>query len=145
MSAIFALLAILHPLLIFNPRNVWVPDALFNFPDIIMGLSSGSQFSTEQWLRNRKKLSRNISGLLDFVCLGAVFPSVSDIPIICCCKQIDVSGYSNNSQGTHQGWRPGSYLLFISNSLYLYRYIDYRANIDLGSSSTLQAKCWEMS
>ena len=61
-----------------------------------------------------------------FVCLGAMFPSVSDIPIICCCKQIDVSGYRNNSQGTHQGWRPGSYLLFISNSLYPpHRYIDY--------------------
>ena len=122
MMAIFALhwpwslLSFTSPsaLLIFNPRNRLAPRCTFQLSRHYYGAQLGlpAQFSSVQskarqgarkGMRNRKNPPVKISVLLYFVCLGAVFPSVSDIPIICCCKQIDVSGYSNNSQGTHQG------------------------------------------
>ena len=125
MMAIFALhwpwslLSFTSPsaLLIFNPRNRLAPRCTFQLSRHYYGAQLGlpAQFCSVQSKARRgrgqgkgceiegKKSSSKISVLLYFVCLGAVFPSVSDIPIICCCKQIDVSGYSNNSQGTHQG------------------------------------------
>ena len=124
MTAIFALVAILHPPLIFNPRPAPLslssesPMHFSTFQTLLWGREAQSSVQSKERIPNRNKNHPVKYRCLHFVSVGAMFPSVSDIPIICCCKQIDVSGYSNNSPGTHQGWRRGSYLLFISNSLY---------------------------
>ena len=94
------------------------PMHFSTFQTLLWGREAQSSVQSKERIPNRNKNHPVKYRCLHFVSVGAMFPSVSDIPIICCCKQIDVSGYSNNSPGTHQGWRRGSYLLFISNSLY---------------------------